>query len=211
MKNKLNVLFLSLITLTVISILNANPFSVPNIFSSGDTVSSSQMNANFAAINANLSAQIPVGTIISSILTPAQFATQAEDPSTFDATVSKWALADNRDVTGSSFASVTGSSTVVDLRGMFLRGVNSGRSDGNQDPGGARTAGSLQQDELESHNHSNGAFQYLLQDSCSDTIAAAKDNTCGEPNLVSREAIQASGGAETRPRNVAVYYYIRIN
>ncbi len=95
------------------------------------------------------------------------------------------------------------------MRGMFLRGLNVGRSDGLQDPD-TRAAGSYQADENKSHNHTNGSYQYLLQSDC-NTTTFPTDTTCGEPNLGSVGAIAASGGPEARPRNIAVYIYVKIN
>lgn len=56
--------------------------------------------------------ELPVGSIIHSMLSPAQFANEMGDV---------WVLADGRSVAGSRYQAVQGSSTVPDLRGAFLR------------------------------------------------------------------------------------------
>jgi len=99
------------------------------------------------------------------------------------------------------------------LRGMFLRGLNAGRSDGKQDPeGSSRSIGNYQADQVRSHNHNNGSYDRLMIANGIHTTNGAVDNT-GPPevNLFTSATINSFGGTETRPRNIAVHYYIRIN
>lgn len=77
----------------------------------------------------------PVGSIAESMLTEAQF--QALNGT-------GWVLADGRSVVGSMYAMATGFTTIPDLRGVFRRGKNNGRADGNQDPAGERSLGAFQ-------------------------------------------------------------------
>ncbi|QLF72049.1 hypothetical protein FE840_020645 (plasmid) [Peteryoungia desertarenae] len=98
----------------------------------------------------------------------------------------------------SAFASTTcptGWSEYTPARGRFLRGIDNGA--GN-DPDGTRAPGAVQADELRSHSHSfgipAGTFgAYGLVDS-NNASSTGFYNT------------QATGGAETRPKNVAVTY-----
>jgi hypothetical protein len=140
----------------------------------------------------------PVGMIVSSMLTLAQF--QAINGST-------WVLADGASVVGSSYAAITSNSTVPDLRGMFLRGKNNGRLDGQQDPGGERTIGDLQADDFKSHRHDLIVYDSAGSGNNYPTDYFPNTSVTG----VNTTAIQLSGGSETRPKNIAVNYFIKIN
>ena len=149
--------------------------------------------------------------IVPSMLTEVQF--QSENGLS-------WILADGRSVTGSRYASITGSSTIPDLRGMVLRGKNNGRSDGNQDPDGERSLGSFQNHAINSHNHGGGSHSLTMpvwRATVSLGPVAGARNTNGAidgnpstsgPNTT---VVQTEGGNETRMRNMAVNYFIKIN
>ena len=210
--------------LSIGSFLWSSDITVPHTFSSGTLIQASSINSNFSTIYShsnqlsdNLSTlqQItpPVGSIVPSMLNENQFKAQVGDPSTFSSSSSKWTLADGRAISGSTYSTVASQPNAPDLRGMFLRGLNAGRSDGNQDPeGGSRTIGNYQADQVRSHNHNNGSFDRLMIANGLYTTNGAVDNT-GPPevNLFTSATINAFGGTETRPRNIAVNYYIRIN
>lgn len=141
--------------------------------------------------------ELPVGSIIPSMLTEIQLQKEV---------IGEWILADGRTIPKTSrYAAISGKSNVPDLRGMFLRGLNAERSDGYQDPdGNARSAGDLQSDELKHHSHTYinaGVWgrSWKGEDGDPKTAYMAQGNT-GE-----------FGGKETRPKNIAVYFYIRIN
>lgn len=104
---------------------------------------------------------------------------------------------------------------VPDLRGMFLRGLNANdpvppvalsadRSDPEE-----RIVGSYQADDLKKHSHAivtgfqNGGSG-TTPDYAAPVINKAHDYTWANHT-------EDYGGAETRPKNVAVFYYIRIN
>lgn len=116
--------------------------------------------AEIARLHAKIDAQadqvppMPVGTIVSSLLEPDVFATAAGDlPGCDPVTKCIWVPADGRNVEGSEYESITGSATVPDLRGMFLRGTSDGRDDGKQDVESSRSAGSYQHDSFQQHKH----------------------------------------------------------
>lgn len=145
----------------------------------------------------------PVGSIVASMLTEAQFQ---------GINGSDWVLADGRSVAGTIYETATGSSTVPDLRGMALRGKNNGRSDGNQDPGGERALGNFQNDAMQGHFHGittystnlgGGSLPGTAQNTpqSTSTGAAITDGVNGTPRTAS----------ETRVKNIAVNYFIKVS
>jgi hypothetical protein len=165
-----------------------------------------------------LNKDLPIGTIIASYLTFDQFSGVTSNnincPSgLFMARCSKWAPADGRTVPGSKLAGLQLplEGTVPDLRGVFLRGLDEfdsagsapAQNDNRNDPEKSRRAGSYQADELKEHDH--GFATSLNQTQVGPNSSSFGKN--GGPGFrTSKE-----GGSETRPKNVAVYYYIRIN
>jgi hypothetical protein len=155
---------------------------------------------------------MPVGTIITSYLNVDQFylATKNNEKSPggiWTSGKSKWCPADGRIIPGSIFGRIASQSNVPDLRGMFLRGLNVMEaapqiplSVDRRDPDD-RTVGTYQQDSFRSHSHPIGREPWINGSSgASGNGIGLRENNTG-----------ASGGAETRPKNIAVYYYIRIN
>jgi hypothetical protein len=160
---------------------------------------------------------VPVGTIIASMLPPNEFR---------ELYGSVWVLANGQD----RFANEEGEfllkadseygrilckdiqnsseCTLPDLRGMFLRGINMGRSDGLQDPEGERQAKSFQDDSFESHTHELTQPVLCHRDYCG---ATGEDLNSGGWASHQKVPLTSVGGSETRPKNVAVYYYIKIN
>lgn len=150
--------------------------------------------------------RLPVGSVLASMLPPKEFAAAVGDPADFDPAKTRWTLADDKGrMPGTKWAEVTNNSVIPDLRGMFLRGLNVGRSDGNQDPEDGRAAGQRQQDDFKSHAHSYKDVYVGGND------GEAKVGAGGNWNRSTNEKeTSAAGGSETRPKNVAVFYYIRV-
>lgn len=86
-----------------------------------------------------------------------------------------------------------------DLRGYFVRGLDNSR---NIDPG--RAIGTNQADELKSHTHS--MYNHPGTDNGSSTGAARFYEFLGSGAV----DISATGGTETRPKNIAMLYCIKI-
>ena len=106
--------------------------------------------------------------------------------------------------------------TTPDLRGFFLRGVDT--SGQGRDPDGVRSVGDpAQTDDFLSHNHqggvtgtvANGSFGLILRSTGPNTVTVT-DSSAGEPDIVTGPIhITPEGGAETRPKNKVCFFIIR--
>ncbi|MCW8843024.1 MAG: tail fiber protein [Rhodobacteraceae bacterium] len=101
---------------------------------------------------------------------------------------------------GTAFGAGDGATTFTlpDLRGEFLRGWDNGRG---VDVG--REFGSVQADEIKSHTH---AIQSNSNDGAGGTYVDAASDSSG---TIHSPITGATGGAETRPRNIALKFCIR--
>jgi hypothetical protein len=165
------------------------------------------------------SGSLPIGTIITSFLTWDEFQKETENDKysggIWNGEFSFWSPCDGRKVSANSgYSKATGETNVPELRGLFLRGRNifdsnaedNGKVDkipaGHEDSEGSRVRGSFQIDEIRSHAHTLTAS--LRNAPIRDSGGAAGD-------YMTTGSTDPFGGAETRPKNAAVYYYIRIN
>lgn len=136
-----------------------------------------------------------VGDIVASALTATQMYTQF---------TTDWLLCDGTQCTGSAYATLTGNNFTPDLRGRFLRALD---TDGTVDPDGAtRTLLDIQDDEFASHNHTQQQFGTGSLGAQNGTGTTARDGT-----LWNFRATDNTGGDETRPKNAAVNYFIKVN
>lgn len=141
---------------------------------------------------------LPIGTVLYSILEPNVF----KEVYGHEA----WVLFDDRDIKDSELSTLTSISKLPDARGVFIRGMNATRSKENGDTNGDRPIGEYQSDMVGPHVHTipNITFQ-----------KAPNGNLMGDgaaelyPVLNLQTAI--NNGLETRPRNIALYTYIKIN
>jgi hypothetical protein len=138
----------------------------------------------------------PIGMIVDSMLTEAQF--QALNGT-------GWILADGRNIGGSAYATITGQTTAPNLRGVYRRGKNNGRSDGNQNPDGELAIGAFQGDVQGSHTHGPGQGIYFITQGTGGNLQGG-----GSPVGIPGQTA-ASGGNETRVRAVTVNVFIKIN
>jgi hypothetical protein len=174
-----------------------------------------KVEAQAGALKADIASQglgrLPVGSIVPSLLEPGEFARQAGDPAVFDPERTAWVPANGLvDITRSQLEKATGARRVPDLRGLFLRGVNAGRADTLADPDGERAPGAFQSDQLAGHAHAldqrvgaNGGWKGGWG-GVDDQRAV---NSPGDAPM----KVMPFGGNETRPRNAAVHYYVKIN
>jgi hypothetical protein len=182
-------------------------------------------------MSAGFNKDLPIGTIIASYLTFEQFNAVTSNNTNCPNNVwlarcSKWSPADGRSVVGSKLADfpLPLQGIVPDLRGVFLRGLNQfdpnspvAQDSSRNDPDKNRNlAGSYQRDEFQGHRHN-----YEIGSNTPDTVSdgAFKAGTGIDRYNGGRiqGPVELKGndtprfGVETRPKNVAVYYYIRIN
>ena len=172
---------------------------------------------------------LPPGTVIASILEPRIFLRDGRNE--------KWRLADAGVVPPNSLyatlvvdASIEGVERLPDLRGMFLRGLNVGRNDGMEDPdGNNRKAGHLQAGATKRPTTAfggttdmTGGHEHMVEGAISIRTAVGENfqrnkksaddvETSSSGKHIHSVSIDRGGDAETRPRNVSVYYYIKIN
>lgn len=94
-----------------------------------------------------------------------------------------------------------------DGRGLFLRGMNDGRADGKGDPSNDRKIADYQADEFKEHNHDYRDMRNsddVESDNSDERAAGTSDH---DPLRTTGNR----GGAETRPRNISLYIYIKVN
>lgn len=179
------------------------------------------------------SSEIPVGTVIASTLEFGKF-TIDYNPDNVKVTDTKrvlWVPADGRAVPGSKYQSLTGKGDAPDLRGVFLRGMNEfysfGRkdkvNDNQADPDKKRAVGEFQEDSFQSHLHKHSHTFPVSPAKYRDEQAAAIGNRTEASKYADTDIynedkehennFETSGrqATETRPKNSAVYYYIKIN
>jgi hypothetical protein len=182
-----------IVVLTAVSMYGQIPYT----FDSGTVAKAREVNANLMFLYEKIDSlgkrvatleqeRLPIGAVVAVMVK-------------MDTSTGIWVLADGRTSTTEYFQA-TGKANVPDLRGQFLRGMNEGRSDGRQDPeGSGREAGSYQADTLKSHSH--------LENLASGNGGIHSGGSYGVINQVQTGK---TGGAETRPRNMTVYWYVKV-
>lgn len=187
-------------------------------FVAGTTTKASDMNAQLQYLANAIDALVPVGTVISSFVAPSGEYLPGS---------ALWAFADGT----CPYAAYTAAGGLFpDMRGQFIRGVNMTRADGYQDPDAAsRTtltpidankAGSIQKDALQGHAHdwthqwggNNGPSGTIGTSTSSSGVDNASIEDATHPMTIVTDRAHGSPrvAAETRPSNVAVYWYIKV-
>ena len=147
---------------------------------------------------------LPIGTVIYNILEPGVFLNIPEN-------AGKWLeLRSDRDIATTELVKLgywPAGKPIPDGRGVFIRGMNQEQSASIGDPEGNRDIGAWQGDELASHSHSvsapmnggGGTFTF-------PNTAWSRPGTQNWGGVA-----EATGGKETRSRNIALYTYVKIN
>jgi hypothetical protein len=140
-----------------------------------------------------------VGDVVYSVLDEAKF-TQLHG--------SGWVMLDGRSIPANKDLRKTfGWTSVPDGRGVFIRSMNDGRdkSSGAPDAPGNRPIGSYQKDAIKKHNHPMPWF----------TGRPGSYGNGGPLKIgdaITRTSLNDDGNEfETRPRNIALYIYIKIH
>ena len=142
-----------------------------------------------------------LGDVRYSVLPPANFRNLNGDG---------WQLMDGRNINGSDLCTEFGTCQIPDARGVFIRGMNVGRDQASGDPEGNRGVGSYQSDNIESHTH--GLHHRIIGDTRGGfTHGVAAGGGSGSIHDIGIRTTDAKGGNETRPRNIALYVYIKVN
>lgn len=127
-----------------------------------------------------------------------------------------WYLLDDQvPLVNSKLASLEfGITALPDARGMFIRGLNDNRSDAYADPfsqennNRMRKITDIQSDDFKRHNHPiNGRFMEAEGGRGFNGYGLNSNSAVGYQTYSTSE----NGGNETRPKNIALYVYIKIN
>ena len=194
------------------------------------------MQTDRGAISSKVSAQentfsnkeLPIGTILASYLNFEQFnvvtKNNEKSPSgIWTSNKSKWAPCDGRPVPNSRFQTLTSQNQIPDLRGVFLRGLNIFDpyqpvplvSADKGDPEN-RIAGTFQSDAFQGHKHLTEDRIGVYQGREAPNTPHQRHTVTGNPAINTAGTVNAGYGnpkisTETRPKNISVYYYIKIN
>lgn len=152
-----------------------------------------------------------IGEIVTSILDVEEFERQYGPD---------WALMDGRELRNKpliAFLSTslknpeTGKTHLPDARGKFLRMNNNNASGEDYDPDDQRSLGSEQSDELKSHSHTQ--HERRPGSNCCKEGARWGDIFVNPSNdrIPAPIPTEETGGAETRPKNISINYFIRVS
>ena len=123
-----------------------------------------------------------------------------------------WVLMDGRNISGTDLAELTSATNIPDGRGVFIRGANAKRDPQSGDPDGDRPVGSFQRDEVVQHSHVYSDAHFAEINGGNQGLQGNKgDSDYDNGRLATNQTTQVTGGAETRPRNIVLYSYLKVN
>jgi hypothetical protein len=145
-----------------------------------------------------------VGSIQQSILTEPQWT------NALGTEAIKWAIADGRDVTGSKYATLTGNSTIPDLRGAYMRMAGVNNTKAGWDGGALAT---FQEDSTARPKNAFKLGKDVHNTNIQSPWSAGKGVLATYQGGVDADydTITRGGDAETRPKTYSVNYFIKIN
>lgn len=163
-----------------------------------------------------------VGDVRYSILDEMAFRQANNDT---DKTKPHWVLMDGRIIAECTLNELLGqpSYQLPDARGVFIRGMNLGRPDGRGDTGGNRNVGVFQGDTIQEHTHTFVTNLYSPVDFSQGNGHPPLVPNYSPPGYTHQNVNHPTDaghpvgdnskrlGAETRPRNITLYTYIKIN
>lgn len=166
------------------------------------------------------SKSLPIGTIISSTFKYETFLEVNNFKPTENMAKATWVPSDGRNVRSSKYGEFSG--TVPDLRGLFLRNINDynvafdgvGSVKPEQKNPDNTSAGVVQSDAFQGHKH---FAENTLVISGDTDLPNSPDQRPNQRQATNSAGIHDAGfgtpriSNETRPKNMSVYYYIKIN
>lgn len=171
---------------------------------------------NFGDEYIGRSKTLPIGAIISSNLKYTTFLEVNNFKITENMSKVIWVPCDGRNVSSSKYGKFSGN--VPDLRGLFLRNVNDygvefdgvSKVDTAQSNPENTKAGVFQNESFKAHTH--GLRWWASGGRVLPNVYPGINNSYNpNVNQASSKGVMSSGGNETRPKNMTVYYYVKIN
>lgn len=123
-----------------------------------------------------------------------------------------WVLMDGRNINGTNLFDLTKSDVLPDGRGVFIRGANAKRDFQSGDPDGDRAIGSYQSDALRSHTHEYSDAHFAEVNAGNAGLQGNQGNSdFDNGRCTTNQTTAPFGGLETRPKNIALYCYVKVN
>ena len=137
------------------------------------------------------------GDVVYSILDPERFAEQHGDD---------WVLLDGRELSGCKLYSITELDTIPNAQGVFIRAMDT-RDKNRKDT--IRTVGSYQDDAFQGHCHHVKTKAYGTGGGKDENYPDGQGELSGPPIDDGHGVPRVS--TETRPKNITLYVYIKID